>query len=486
MATDRIFIVLAGAFAAASAMSAVVSVDFASDCGPVKPMNAVNNKAFGDVRHGNFAEFRAARIPYGRTHSASESVANGGDHLVDVTAVFPDFDADENDPKNFDFADTDNYLRGMRRSGAEPFYRLGQRVERTTRRYNVYPPKDFAKWARICEGIIRHYNSGWANGFSWKIRHWEIWNEPDADVERRKRGEPPQAWGGTREEFFRFYETAAKHLKGRFPELAIGGPAVSGGDLGWCEAFLKYQHGHKAPLDFFSWHCYVREPAEIVARAKRFREMLDRCGYAASASILDEWNYLKGWGESYHQSIVTLASPKGAAFAAAAMIACQKAPVDMLMYSDARMDADFNGLFDKVSMRPLAPYYAFYAWGRFSTCPRVVKASSDVPDIYAVAARGADRRRAVLVARYSDDNNIYSALQVAIRLSNCLFPPEVSVHMTDETRRHTELKTSPDSASGLHLMMDPHSFALVEFDEPALPLDKSFAWRRADGSMAER
>ena len=53
---------------------ATVAVDFAAACGPVKPMNAVNNGPVGgsaDARHGNFAEYRAARIPFARTHDAT-------------------------------------------------------------------------------------------------------------------------------------------------------------------------------------------------------------------------------------------------------------------------------------------------------------------------------------------------------------------------------------------------------------------------------
>ena len=172
---------------------ATVAVDFSAACGPVKPMNAVNNGPVGgsaDARHGNFAEYRAARIPFARTHDASEYIVYGGDHVADITAMFPDFDADENDPKSYDFAVTDAYLRNMRAAGTEPFFRLGQRIEHAAKRYNVWPPKDFAKWARICEHVIRHYNRGWADGFEWNIKYWEIWNEPDIDMDWRKTGLP--------------------------------------------------------------------------------------------------------------------------------------------------------------------------------------------------------------------------------------------------------------------------------------------------------
>ena len=446
-------------------------VDFAADAGPVKPMNAVNNgpTANEGYKHGNFTEFKAACIPYGRTHDASEYIVYGGDHVIDVTAVFPDFDADETDPKSYDFAITDVYLRNMRDAGTEPFYRLGQRIESAARRYNVYPPKDFAKWARICEHIIRHYNYGWANGFVWNIRYWEIWNEADIDFEWEKRDGKPHMWGGTAEEFFKFYEIAAKYLKSKFPALKIGGPAVTGGEYHWSEAFLRYQHENKTPMDFFSWHCYAREPFEMVDRAKRYREMMDKYGYDAAESILNEWNYVKSWGDCYHYSITQLASQKGAAFAAAAMIACQYAPVDMLMYYDAKPDAHFNGMFDKVSLLPAKPYYAFYAWGRLSAmCDRVVVASADIPDIYAAAARGADGRRAIFLARYSDDNNFANMRPVALRLSNGVFPPEVTAHITDEARSHTEMKMWPKDPRELSFRMVPHSCMLLEYSEPPL------------------
>ena len=233
---------------------ATVAVDFSAACGPVKPMNAVNNgpvgRGSGARQHGNFAEYRAARIPFARTHDAAEYIVYGGDHVVDVTAMFPNFDADENDPKNYDFTVTDAYLSDMRAAGTEPFFRLGQRIEHAAKRYNVWPPKDFAKWARICEHVIRHYNRGWANGFKWSIKYWEIWNEADIDENWQKDGKP-RTWGGTPEQFFEFYEIAAKHLKGKFPELKIGGPAFAR-RMPWGERFLKYQQEHGTPIDFFS------------------------------------------------------------------------------------------------------------------------------------------------------------------------------------------------------------------------------------------
>ena len=465
---------------------AMVAVDFSADCGPVKPMNAVNNGPVGgsaDARHGNFAEYRAARIPFARTHDAAEYIVYGGDHVVDVTAMFPNFDADENDPKSYDFTVTDAYLSDMRAAGTEPFFRLGQRIEHAAKRYNVWPPKDFAKWARICEHVIRHYNRGWANGFKWSIKYWEIWNEADIDENWQKDGKP-RTWGGTPEQFFEFYEIAAKHLKGKFPELKIGGPAFAR-RMPWGERFLKYQQEHGTPIDFFSWHNYARDPLDLAKNARAIREMMRKYGYGNAESILNEWNYVKDWNSSYHYSITQLAGQKGGALVAAGMIACQYAPVDMLMYYDAKPDAHFNGMFDKTTLRPLPAYYAIYAWGQFAKCSTAVKASADVPDIYAAAARGDGGKRMLFLARYADDENFASARPVTVKLVSgaaargdarppSVFPAEVTVRVTDADRRHTEMKLPSTSANELRLMMDPQSFMLVEYDAPPAPSENAF------------
>ena len=128
--------------------TAEVLVDLGSVLGPVKPMHAVNNgpsvsKPGGDQKCGNFEEYRAARIPFARTHDSINCVS-GGAHTCDINALFPNFDADENDPKNYDFVFTDHYLDNIRRAGTEVFFRLGQTIEHGPKKYGVLPPRDFA------------------------------------------------------------------------------------------------------------------------------------------------------------------------------------------------------------------------------------------------------------------------------------------------------------------------------------------------------
>lgn len=220
--------------------------------GAFKPMNAVNNGPC-HVRHAtdqwrsNLDTYRAAKIPFARNHDAAFCNTYGGEFTVDISAIFPDFEADVNDPASYDFACTDEYILVTKEAGTETFYRLGQKIEHQIRKHNTLPPKDFFKWAQICEHVIRHYNEGWANGFFHGIRYWEIWNEPDLDADDAAN---KRTWGGTQAQFFKFYEIAAKHLKKCFPDRKIGGPALAGRE-DWAKDFLSYVRENNVPMDFF-------------------------------------------------------------------------------------------------------------------------------------------------------------------------------------------------------------------------------------------
>jgi len=176
-----------------------VRVDFSRNCGQVKPMHSVNNgpvyKFAEDQRITNMDSYRAAGIPYARTHDAAFCSTYGGEHTVDIHAIFPDFDADPYAPESYDFVLTDEYLKVIEFAGTKTFYRLGSKIEHWKKKYGTLPPKDFHKWAVICEHIIRHYTEGWADGFRMDIEYWEIWNEPDLDPDDSTH---KRCWGGTK------------------------------------------------------------------------------------------------------------------------------------------------------------------------------------------------------------------------------------------------------------------------------------------------
>ena len=312
----------------------VLTFDKEKKCGEFKMLNATNGGPWykrhaKDQFRSNFEDYKAARIPYSRNHDANYCAVYDAPFVHDISALFPNFEADVDDPEAYDFACTDEDILKCLEAGTKTFFRLGQSIEHHIKKHKTLPPADFNKWARICEHIIRHYNYGWADGFEFNMEYWEIWNEPDLDEDDSPN---KRTWGGTKEQFFDLYEVTAKHLKNCFPELKIGGPALAWRE-DWGKDFIEEMKKRNVPIDFFSWHIYCTEPFHMTEKAARIRKMLDDNGYEKAESILNEWNYVKGWEEDYVYSLKAIHRIKGAAFVMSCISEAQKSnAVDMLMY----------------------------------------------------------------------------------------------------------------------------------------------------------
>jgi len=409
-----------------------LSVDLGNITGPVKPMHAVNNgpvyKFKADMRVTNIDYFREAGIPYARNHDASSFGIYGGEHTVDIHAVFPNFDADPYDENSYDFACTDEYLKVIDFAGVKTYYRLGSKIEHWVKKYGTLPPKDFNKWAVICEHIIKHYNYGWADGFHYGLEYWEIWNEPDLDADD---SDNKRTWGGTKAQFFDLYEIASKHLKECFPELKIGGPAIAG-KWDWGKDFIFEMKKRNAPLDFFSWHCYASAVENVKLAVEYFRKTLDEAGYTETESILNEWNYVCGWtAEKWIESIKTMKNYKGAAFTASVMETCQNLELDMLMYYDARPSA-LNGLFETdLVCNVLKGYYPFYMFNQLYKLKNAVAVKSLSENLYGCGATdGTDS--AVMLTYYNDKDLSSEDIEIEIINPGNKNGAELEFYLLDE------------------------------------------------------
>ena len=411
----------------------------------------------------NFAAWKAAQFPYSRTHDLNLAATYGAPYVIDVPWIFRDFEADENDPKSYDFACTDDILRRIREAGIEPFYRLGGAYENyLVKHYNNFPPKDFAKWARICEHIVAHYTEGWAGGFKWKMEYWEIWNEPDL-----RTGTERSFWNGSREQFKDLWKTALKHLKTRFPHLKFGGAAFAASRCDWGAAMVKEFAAEKVPLDFYSWHGYGTDPSEYGRSAKWVRKMLDANGYTNTLSVIDEWNYVKGWdvhalrtysANVWHGDM----NFKAAAFIAASMIELDAAGVDIGMFYDARKPG-MNALFNQIDGQPMRGYYPFVAWRNLRRLGTRVKTANDFKGgVRAVAAKGTDGKLGVLIVNYTDDDNVFRPKRVTLRLASGASLAKATCHLTDRTFIYTAYDPEPNADGSIDLMLMPCSFAYLE------------------------
>ena len=439
-------------------MEQTVIVDRKKAAGEIKRMNAVNNGPTAPgVRQSpsSFEAYRDAAIPYARNHDASFFTGYGGEHTVDVHRIFRNFDADENDPASYIFEPTDGYIRTTLEAGTKIFYRLGASIEHEYK-FGTRVPRDCGKWARICEHIIRHYNEGWADGFRYGIEYWEIWNEPDC---RNADGSNP-CWQGTDEQFIELYVTAARHLKSCFPDLKIGGPAFTGPwPTPFKNAFLDRIARDSVPLDFYSYHWYGSRIDSLKEAIRTARLELDRRGLNNVETILNEWNYIRGWlGEDWTYSLRTERGLKGSSFIAAAMCAGQALPVDMLMYYDAR-PCGMNGLFEAETYRPLKGYYPFLAWRDLRALGTWIPTDCADPDVYSCAA-GDGEWAAVLLTHYSDRDDA-PMKELSVRFEGFSGPHLAELYLLDAEHDMKLLNTQRFSADSFTLQVDLGLYSTV-------------------------
>lgn len=393
-----------------------VKVDFAKDLGKVKIMHSVNNGPAGSKLRGGFSNFKyfeEAQIPYARNHDASFYNGYGGEYTVDVHRIFRDFDADENLPESYDFEMTDEYLKDIESVGTKTFYRLGSRIEHE-KKVGTYPPKDFHKWARICEHIIRHYTEGWANGFKMDIEYWEIWNEPDC----RNHDDTNPCWQGTREQFVELFTITVKHLKTCFPNLKIGGPAFMHSHQDeFNDLIFTALKKENLTIDFFSFHGYVNEPYKYYESGEHAYELLKKYGCEGKTElILNEWNYIRGWrNDEWAYTIRAEKGLKGSSFIAGTMCTGQKSKLDHMMYYDAR-PCGMNGMFDTTYLTPLKGYYPFKMYSKLYNMKNSVLSESDDDGIYTVAA--ADELGGGLMVTYFVDDDTAPSKEIKIDFEN--------------------------------------------------------------------
>ncbi len=378
-----------------------ITVDATITVGNLRPLSGVNGAPAAEFARpaapgtpsppaADLASlYRAARIDLIRTHDTfgpGDIDARFGDQVGPVSipaarnelSIFPDMNADAENPKSYNFAPTDRLIASIRSAGAEPLFRLGRSIGAAPD-----PPADFDKYAKVVQHIVLHYNRGWDKGFHDGIRYWEVWNEPDFKV----------FWTGTAQQYYALYEKTARAIQDADDSAWVGGPALSkpldGG--AYREGFMDFCRLNRVPLNFFSWHFYTldsNDPYDFVSIARTLRTILDARGFGSARNVLDEWN-----ADLFDRDMSKAAR---AAFAASALIYMLGGPVDAQTYY--RADTAFRG----ENGAPDAVAHALSAFGALKSTPLLVRTSGGDEAGFAVAAgRSADSRSIqILISNY--------------------------------------------------------------------------------------
>lgn len=424
-----------------------LNVDFNQVTGKIKAMHAVGQPPMPYLDTSYMHYLSEAHIPYSRLHDVGGWW--GGNMFVDIPNLFRDFDADPEDPASYDFTFTDILMKALMEQNCKPYFRLGVTIENfhRSKAYRVYPPKDFEKWARICEHVVRHYNEGWADGYHYNIRYWEVWNEPDDAAEDYNQS---SMWKGTWQQYFDLYRITAKRLKACFGNtIKVGGYACTGlyqWFLGgealfhkenrtpseerqvlrtkFFRDFLTMVRDGKVPFDFFSIHSY--QSVENTLLMQDFVEQeLERYGFGDVEIHLNEWNVC------YQRE--DRGSSRAAAHTAAMMCAMQNRKMHLMCYYDAQIGiSQYGGLFDPSSMKPVSTYYSLKAFGELYMLGNQVSCQWEQPGVYAVAAAG-EAGKAVMLTNVSD-----SAVEV-----ECGAAKGMTVYLVDDAHMLESVDWNP-------------------------------------------
>jgi hypothetical protein len=129
-------------------------------------------------------------------------------------------------------------------------------------------------------------------------------------------------------------------------------------------------------------------------------------------------------------------------------------------------------------------YYPFYAWSKLVDCGiqtavtvregRGVVSTANTGTVFkskngqpvesfrAVAAKGVNGSGALIIARYSDDNNVTDVAKVTVSVVGKILD-KVRCHLTDSVRTYTEIKPDVQPDGTMVVRMQPNSFAVMEW-----------------------
>jgi xylan 1,4-beta-xylosidase len=133
----------------------------------------------------------------------------------------------------------------------------------------ISPPADWAEWRHLVGELTRHLIRRYG---AVEVAQWafEVWNEPNLAV----------FWPGSRDEYLRLYDEAARAIKAADPRLRVGGPATAAAE--WVELLASHAAAEGVPLDFVSTHTYGNLPLDL-------RPALLRHGFGGIPVWWTEW-----------------------------------------------------------------------------------------------------------------------------------------------------------------------------------------------------
>jgi len=251
-------------------------------------------------------DFNALNLKHIRFHDAP--MDNPGFNLVDIHRIFPLFHQDENNPKNYIFAQTDDYMAPIADSNAEIDFRLGETIDHSLKARLIGVPEDIEKWARVCRNIIGHYKNGEMDGMHLNITRVSVWEEANNF----------KLFAGTVEDYAEMFCAIYRLLKQDFPDVKVGGPAVTSRGTDFMDQFITLCKAQGVTPDFLSVTHYHKTLEVSEQKLAPYFEILKKHGLENTPLSIVEWHYgVSDWTKESYVSENGFDSAESAAFSTA-------------------------------------------------------------------------------------------------------------------------------------------------------------------------
>ena len=173
----------------------------------------------------------------------------------------------ETKPGQFDFAWLDAVVDSLLELGIQPWFNLGydnklyfpeKPDEQSVGWAPVFKPQQQEAWLRFVSAIARHFRD--------RVRHWEIWNEPNIPAFWKPHKPDPA-------DYVKLVRITAPEIRRRVPDAVIIGGAFAGIPFAFIDGCLEA--GLAELVDVISYHPYRPVPeAGYEAEVNKLRQTI--------------------------------------------------------------------------------------------------------------------------------------------------------------------------------------------------------------------
>jgi len=380
--------------------------------------------------------FDALNIKHFRHHDAA--FENPGHMLIDIHRIFPFFHLDENDPRNYFFAQTDDYLSLIADRDIEYEYRLGEQIDHSGFGRLIEPPEDVEKWARVCRNIIGHYKNGEMNGMHMNLTRVCVWEEPD--VEHLFGGRPDV------KKYSEMFCAVYKALKKDFPDLRIGGPTIAW-NMEFADEFMRLCKENGVVPDYMTRDVYRLKVDDAVAAVYENRELLDKYGFNDSGVVISEFHLRpKSWEWKGDEEYVDFLTSNSAAYSVCGLTRLMDIDFFEVAYFYAWAVSVYSVRDMKFgSFKPLPVYYGLLFFQKLAAeCADRVKVECRDNEATVLSGKTNDGKLRVLVSCHETEDKAFE----------CRIPGATKGRMYSITANYKE----SDATEGVEIKADADGF----------------------------